>query len=52
MNCHVSKKELLTDLQQQFHELCRDCHAEKAALGEDGGPPRECMGCHLGDDLP
>lgn len=52
MNCHVSKEELLTNLQQQFHELCRDCHAEKAARGKDGGPPRECMGCHLGDDLP
>ncbi len=22
------------------------------AEGIDGGPPRECMACHLGDDLP
>ena len=28
------------------------CHAEKAALGEEGGPPRHCIECYLGDDLP
>ncbi len=39
-------------LENQFHDLCRGCHEEKAALGEDGGPPRECMACHLGDELP
>ena len=52
MNCHVTNQTVWPLLEQQFHDLCRDCHAEKAALGEEGGPPRQCMACHLGDDLP
>jgi len=52
MNCHVTDQTIWPLLEYQFHDLCRGCHAEKAALGEDGGPPRECMACHLGDDLP
>ena len=52
MNCHVTDQTVWPLLENQFHDLCRGCHEEKAALGEDGGPPRECMACHLGDDLP
>jgi len=52
MNCHVTNQEVWPLFEEQFHDLCRDCHAEKAADGIDGGPPRECMACHLGDDLP
>lgn len=52
MNCHMTNQEVWPLLEYQFHTLCRDCHAEKAAQGIDGGPPRECMACHLGDDLP
>jgi len=52
MNCHVSNKQVWPLLENQFHDLCRGCHAEKAALGEEGGPPRECIDCHLGDDSP
>lgn len=52
MNCHVTDRTVWPLLENQFHGLCRGCHAEKAALGEDGGPPRQCMACHLGDDLP
>jgi len=52
MNCHVTDPRVWPLLENQFHHLCRDCHAEKAALGEKGGPPRECMACHTGDDLP
>lgn len=50
MNCHVTTETLWPVLEQQFHDLCRGCHTEKAALGEDGGPPRQCIACHLGDD--
>ncbi len=52
MNCHVTDQDVWPLFENQFHALCRDCHAEKTALGEIGGPPRECMACHLGDDLP
>lgn len=52
MECHVTEQQVWPLFEQQYHELCRGCHAEKAAQGIDGGPPRECMACHLGDDLP
>lgn len=52
MNCHVTDKQVWPLLEQQFHDLCRGCHADKEAMGEAGGPPRACMACHLGDDLP
>lgn len=52
MNCHVTDPQVWPLLERQYHDLCRGCHEEKAAQGVDGGPPRECMACHLGDDLP
>lgn len=52
MNCHVTNRQVWPLLENQFHDLCRGCHAEKAALGEEGGPPRRCMACHTGDELP
>ncbi|MBT5220779.1 MAG: cytochrome c3 family protein [Woeseia sp.] len=52
MTCHVTDPAIWPLFEQQYHALCRDCHAEKAAQGDDGGPPRECMACHLGDELP
>ncbi len=52
MNCHVTDQRVWPLFEQQYHALCRDCHAKKAAEEVDGGPPRECMACHLGDDLP
>lgn len=52
MSCHVRREELLLVLEQQFHDLCRNCHSEKAAAGIDGGPPRRCIACHLGETMP
>ncbi len=52
MNCHVSDQRIWPLLEKQFHGLCRGCHEEKAALGETSGPPRRCVACHIGDDLP
>ena len=52
MNCHTSEQDVWPLFERQFHDLCRTCHTEKAGLGEDGGPPRHCIECHLGDDLP
>jgi hypothetical protein len=52
MYCHVRDAEIWPLLETQFHDLCQGCHTEKAALGEEGGPPRRCIACHLGDNLP
>lgn len=52
MNCHMLNDEVWPLLAEQYHDLCRTCHAEKAAQGIDGGPPRQCIACHMGDDLP
>jgi len=52
MNCHMENPDIWPLLEDQFHDLCMGCHQEKAAMGIDGGPPRECMACHQGDDLP
>lgn len=52
MYCHVTNPDVWPLLEEQFHELCRGCHAKLAAEGADGGPPRQCVGCHLADDLP
>jgi hypothetical protein len=50
MNCHVTNEKLWPVLERQFHDLCRGCHSEKAARGEKGGPPRQCIACHRGDE--
>jgi predicted CXXCH cytochrome family protein len=52
MYCHVSNADVRPLLEEQFHTLCRGCHADLAANGEAGGPPRQCIACHLGDELP
>ena len=52
MHCHTTNQQVWPLFEKQYHELCRGCHEDKAAEGIDGGPPRKCMDCHLGDDLP
>lgn len=52
MYCHLTHEDVWPLLEEQFHELCRGCHEDRAALGEAGGPPRQCIACHLPDDLP
>ena len=52
MPCHVQREELLLVLEEQFHDLCRNCHADKAAANIDGGPPRRCIACHVSEELP
>ncbi|TAK56525.1 MAG: hypothetical protein EPO25_00255 [Gammaproteobacteria bacterium] len=48
MLCHVTDPKLWPRFEEHFHGLCQGCHAERAAAGEDGGPPRACDGCHHG----
>ncbi len=52
MHCHVVNQEVWPLLEEQFHDLCRDCHIERATLGEDAGPARRCAGCHHLEDAP
>lgn len=52
MNCHTTNQDIWPLFEKQFHDLCRGCHENKAAMGEAGGPPRRCIECHRGDDLP
>ena len=50
--CHKTDPTIAAHIEQQFHDLCRNCHVEKQALAEDGGPTRQCFACHEGDELP
>jgi len=52
MGCHVTDADVWPLFEEQFHDLCRGCHMDLAAKGEDSGPVRHCMGCHLKDQLP
>ena len=52
IDCHYRDPELAAVMQQQFHDLCRGCHLDKALAGEDHGPLRHCVDCHQADFLP
>lgn len=52
MYCHVTNAEVYPALEQQFHDLCRGCHEEKDRARMDGGPVRECIACHVDENLP
>ncbi len=52
MHCHVTNVEVWPLLEEQFHDLCRGCHEDLAAKGEAGGPPRQCIACHVADQIP
>ena len=51
-DCHKTDTSVAALIETQFHDLCRDCHIEKQQLGEAGGPTRQCISCHEGDDAP
>lgn len=52
IDCHYRDPELAPLMQQQFHDLCRGCHMDKALEGEEHGPLRHCVECHQADFLP
>ena len=52
MGCHVSNTEVWPLLEEQFHDLSRDCHVEKRIAGEEAGPARVCIDCHLEEAYP
>jgi hypothetical protein len=50
IDCHKMDPKIRLQIQPMFHTLCRDCHIEKHAKGEDAGPVRGCVDCHVADD--
>jgi hypothetical protein len=52
IDCHLRDPEVSHIVEEQFHDLCMSCHAEKHLEGEKGGPLRRCVDCHVEDHLP
>lgn len=52
MHCHVSDASISELLEPQFHDFCRGCHEREVAAGQDSGPVRRCIACHLTDSSP
>ena len=51
-DCHKRDPAVNAAIEFHFHDLCRDCHVEQQALGEEAGPTRQCDACHTADDEP
>ncbi|MFT4584460.1 MAG: hypothetical protein ACI915_005005 [Gammaproteobacteria bacterium] len=45
-SCHKNEIDIALYIESMFHDFCRDCHIEKAQLGEASGPFRICAECH------
>lgn len=52
LECHRDHAEVSALREEQFHGLCRNCHAERQKAGESHGPLRECGACHAEDVEP
>jgi len=52
LDCHKTDPEVSSLIEEQFHDLCRNCHIEQQVLAEAHGPTRECIACHIRDDRP
>ena len=50
LDCHITDPKLSALLEPQFHDLCRTCHVEERAAGNDAGPTRSCIACHMPDE--
>ncbi|MDA0824146.1 MAG: cytochrome c3 family protein [Proteobacteria bacterium] len=48
-SCHKNEPDIALSIEPMFHDFCRDCHIEKAQLGEASGPFRICAECHNAD---
>lgn len=47
IHCHKSNHPRLErNIEGEFHDFCKGCHAEKARFLGKHGPVRECSGCH------
>ena len=45
-SCHKHDLSVALQIEPMFHDFCRTCHIDKAALGEPSGPFRVCVECH------
>lgn len=45
-SCHKHDRSVALEIEPMFHDLCRDCHLERARLGVASGPFRVCVECH------
>ncbi len=51
-DCHKTQTEVAPLIEEQFHDLCRNCHLENQLDGQDHGPTRQCIDCHVTDNRP
>ena len=48
IHCHKGNHpDLKRNIEAEFHDFCKGCHAEKARTLADHGPVHECIGCHV-----
>ena len=47
LHCHVTNEDVWPLFETQFHDLCRGCHEEKNLAGDESGPVRQCIACHV-----
>ncbi len=52
LDCHERSQAVAHLLEDQFHGLCRTCHAQRQAEGLPHGPTRRCLACHVADAEP
>ena len=45
-NCHKLTPELAPEMENMFHEFCRECHLELRLHAQESGPLRQCSLCH------
>ena len=45
-SCHKTDQTVALQMEDMFHDLCRDCHIERAGDGLASGPFRQCDSCH------
>ena len=51
-DCHKTNADVAHLIENQFHDLCRNCHVDNQAAGANHGPTRQCVGCHVRDNRP
>jgi len=44
--CHKKTPTLALRIEEDFHNLCRDCHLQNIQRLHTAGPVRECQVCH------
>ncbi|MEE2783942.1 MAG: cytochrome c3 family protein [Pseudomonadota bacterium] len=51
-DCHKTDPTIKDLIEDQFHDLCRDCHIDQQRDGKAHGPTRQCIDCHTPDEDP